>query len=612
MNSKTIALTLLTILLIWGIQGTSSGFFDDIIDVVEDVIEDVEDVVEDVIDETEDVIEDIEDTAEDVIDETENVIDNTIDDVVDAFDIVENVIDDVITGVVEIVSDAAELTVEIDSTIKWKTGQLTNIVTSSFDADLIGVNLLDQIHLWDPITKKVVATFNYDATINDIAVSLDGLTLASGSIDKTVQLWNTETQKLITTLKGHTDEILTVGFSPDGLMLASGGRDKTVRLWNIETQKLITTLKGHTERVKSVAFSPDGSILASSSVDKTIRLWDTETQELITTLKGHTRSVPRILFSPDGSMLASAGADGTARIWNPLTEQLLATLDNEFHLRAIAFSPDGLMLAAGTEDGIARLWDLTTKEVLVTLKHENPLKSVAFTAGGNMLIICNNDNTMQQWEISTTRTESVQLKADVNGDGTVNIFDVILVASQFGLTGENVADVNGDGFVNIQDLVLVAGAFNDGAAAPDIQRQSIEMLTAADVQKWLSEASQLELTDAASQRGILLLQQLLATLTPQKETALLPNYPNPFNPETWIPYQLATPADVRISIYTADGKLVRMLNLGHQPAGIYSHRSHAAYWDGRNALGEPVASGIYFYTFLAGKFTATRKMLIRK
>ena len=96
------------------------------------------------------------------------------------------------------------------------------------------------------------------------------------------------------------------------------------------------------------------------------------------------------------------------------------------------------------------------------------------------------------------------------------------------------------------------------------------------------------------------------------ETSLLPNYPNPFNPETWIPYQLAKPADVSVSIYAADGKLVRTLGLGHKQAGIYYDKSRAVYWDGKNRQGEPVASGIYFYTLTAGDFTATKKMLIRK
>ena len=97
-----------------------------------------------------------------------------------------------------------------------------------------------------------------------------------------------------------------------------------------------------------------------------------------------------------------------------------------------------------------------------------------------------------------------------------------------------------------------------------------------------------------------------------KETGLLTNYPNPFNPETWIPYQLAKPAEVTVTIYAADGKLVRTLALGHQPAGVYQIKSRAAYWDGRNEVGEPVASGVYFYTLKAGDFSGTRKMLIRK
>ena len=96
------------------------------------------------------------------------------------------------------------------------------------------------------------------------------------------------------------------------------------------------------------------------------------------------------------------------------------------------------------------------------------------------------------------------------------------------------------------------------------------------------------------------------------ETALLANYPNPFNPETWIPYQLSKDAEVSLTIYAVNGQIVRRLALGHQAAGMYQDRSRAAYWDGKNAFGEPVASGVYFYTLTAGDFTATRKMLIRK
>ena len=99
---------------------------------------------------------------------------------------------------------------------------------------------------------------------------------------------------------------------------------------------------------------------------------------------------------------------------------------------------------------------------------------------------------------------------------------------------------------------------------------------------------------------------------PADWTSLLRNYPNPFNPETWIPYQLAQPADVTLTIHSANGQVVRTLKLGHQPAGVYQRKHRAAYWDGRNNIGEHVASGLYFYTLRAGDFTATSKMLIVK
>ena len=92
--------------------------------------------------------------------------------------------------------------------------------------------------------------------------------------------------------------------------------------------------------------------------------------------------------------------------------------------------------------------------------------------------------------------------------------------------------------------------------------------------------------------------------------SLLPNYPNPFNPETWIPYQLPEGVDVTVKIYSVSGHLIRALNLGHKPAGFYTHKPKAAYWDGKNEVGEQVSSGVYFYTIQAGEFTATKKMVV--
>ena len=208
----------------------------------------------------------------------------------------------------------------------------------------------------------------------------------------------------------------------------------------------------------------------------------------------------------------------------------------------------------------------------------------------------------------------VQLTTDVNGDGVVNIQDLVLVASNFGQTGQNRADINGDGVVNISDLILVAQHFSEStaAAAPlTIAISEIEGLYPAIVQTWIKQAQAENDGSPAFQQGIANLKWLLALLIPE-EAALLPNYPNPFNPETWIPYQLSESAKVTLTIHSISGTLVRTLALGQMPAGIYQSRSRAAYWDGKNDGGESVASGIYFYTLTAGEFKSTRKMLIRK
>ena len=200
--------------------------------------------------------------------------------------------------------------------------------------------------------------------------------------------------------------------------------------------------------------------------------------------------------------------------------------------------------------------------------------------------------------------------ADVNGDGVVNILDLVAVAQSFGTDGLQ-GDVNGDGVVNVFDLVQVAGAIGGGGAAPPAHSLDPSIISAADVERWLTDAQGLGVGDANFQRGIRFLEGLLAALTP-KETTLLPNYPNPFNPETWIPYRLARESEVVITIYDTKGRLVRRLALGYQEAGHYAERGKAAYWDGRNERGETVASGIYIYHIRAGDYAASRRMVIVK
>ena len=474
-----------------------------------------------------------------------------------------------------------------------------------------------KIALSDTTTGEQVQEFiGHTDTVNSIAFETTARELVSGSRDKTIRLWDVEKGNTRQTLTGHTDSVLTLAVNPYALSdvhLASGSADKTIRLWNYEffatSGEPLRTLTGHTDAVLSVAYNPRlvhahpelggwQTMLASGSADKTIRLWsgvDGVDMHHGGTLTGHNGNVTSLAFSPDGKSLMSGSDDYTIRWWELGTvvaaESLLGHDDifvwedpfigrhkhtfagHTGGITSLAFTPiTGWTLASGSWDGTVLLWDL--------FAFIPPLKE--------------------------------ELAEDVNGDGVVNIQDLVSVAANLGQTGEHPADVNGDGVVNIQDLVRVAGQIGAAAAAPSAWHRDVELTpTRIEVEQWLAQAQQLNLTDTISRRGILFLERLLLALTPI-ETVLLANYPNPLNPETWIPYQLAEPSEVTVSIYTTDGKLVRSLILGHKPVGIYQNRSRAAYWDGKNEVGEPVASGIYFYTLKAGDFTATRKLLIQK
>ena len=247
----------------------------------------------------------------------------------------------------------------------------------------------------------------------------------------------------------------------------------------------------------------------------------------------------------------------------------------------------------------------------------------------------------------TITVEDNGLNLDVNGDGQVDVLDLVWVAVSYGMRGPALpADINADGVVNVQDLVAVAAGIDAGAVLPTkiaeevllaAEAAAVELEGAAgapvmvfntypqvasnitaygNVANALADARSLVTGDVHLGKWLPLLEGLLQALaelgTIPEATALLPNYPNPFNPETWIPYHLATDAEVTLTIYDVRGSVVRELTLGHQSAGVYESRGRAAYWDGKNQLGEKVASGLYFYTLTAGDFNATRKLLIAK
>ena len=525
-------------------------------------------------------------------------------------------------------------------------------VAFSPDGSILASGSYDQtVRLWDAWTGQPKTTLmGHQSPVFSVAFSPDGATLASGGSwrDGTVRLWDADTGQPKAALAGHADIVSCVAFSPDGTTLATGGHDNLsgdsgynrIRLWDADTGQLKTTLVGHMDSILSVVFSPDGSTLASGGgwpnnnrsnrkQDAGIRLWDVTTGQLKATLTGATDSVGSVAFSPDGTKLASGSRDHKVQLWDVVTRRLTATFRGDRGpVNSVAFSPDGNTLATGNgdwrTDGTVQLWEVTTGQLISTLTgHTDEVSSVAFSPDGTTLASGSEDGIVLLWNLAPPMDTAPQMSVyDVNRDGIVNLLDLATLAEMLGQKGDGLSgDINDDGVVNIFDLVAVSAHFDNAAtlAAPAVRRgHRLFFLTPTDVsvtpetiQKWIAMAHTADDGSLTFRRGIVNLYTLLAMLTPA-ETALLPNYPNPFNPETWIPYRLAHAADVTLTIYDTKGAPVRQFGLGYQPAGYYTNRAKAAYWDGRSETGEPAASGVYFYSLSAGNYSATRKMLILK
>ena len=237
-----------------------------------------------------------------------------------------------------------------------------------------------------------------------------------------------------------------------------------------------------------------------------------------------------------------------------------------------------LLVVLVAEDSTIRLWDVVTGEQKILSGHRLGPRLSYFSPDGNTFVTANWDGEILIWDykaIIGEESQPVILSEDANNDGVVDVQDLIYVASQFGNADiENNADINNDGVVNIADILLVAAAIDNNKAAPLGIPESADYLTTDIVKGWINLTKQLHITPIYNQ-GINLLEQLLLYIKPN-QTMLLSNYPNPFNPETWIPYQLALSTDAKISIFSVNGALIRTLELGFKPAGVYHSQSRCS------------------------------------
>ena len=292
---------------------------------------------------------------------------------------------------------------------RWKNAKVKNFaqhsdavgaVAFSPDGLMLASGSKDKtIQIWDLATGKSIRTFPGDSsTVWSVAFDANGTKLATGTGFWRVMLWDLKTGQVTRTLD-HTASVWSVALSPDGQLVASGSGDKTTKISDSATGNSVQNLPDHTDFVYSVAFTPDGKSLVSASKDKKITIVDVATGRLLKTLEGHGDAVRSVAVSPDGKTIVSGSYDESIKIWNLETGDLIRSIKGHSDdVVSVAISPDGNFIASGSKDKTIKVWDFNTGELLNTLTgHTDEVYVVTFSPDGKTIASGSKDNTIKLW-----------------------------------------------------------------------------------------------------------------------------------------------------------------------------------------------------------------------
>jgi eukaryotic-like serine/threonine-protein kinase len=287
------------------------------------------------------------------------------------------------------------------STYKGHSG-FVNAAAWSPDSKRIASGSDDRtVQVWQVADGGLISTYKGRiGAVDTVVWSPDGKRIASGSSDKTVQVWQVADSGLIFEYKGHTDVVDTVAWSPDGKRIASGSYDRTVQVWDATDGSLVLTYKGHVDAVRMVAWSPDGKRIASGSFDGTVQVWGATDGSLPSTYKGHVPDIVQaVAWLPDGKRIASAGNDGTVQVWDAANTSLVLTYRGHVGVvNAVAWSPDGKRIASGGVDDTVQVWNaLNGAQIFTYHQHALEVRVVAWSPDGRLIVSGSGDQTVQVW-----------------------------------------------------------------------------------------------------------------------------------------------------------------------------------------------------------------------
>ncbi len=335
-----------------------------------------------------------------------------------------------------------EIEIEIETNVQWKSSSGGNIENGSFIAGenpcevevtaLIneeislsskvtiendGAQLLTQAKNYQrkPWFRRVTpgltpegwlllrSLTGHSESVNGVAITPDSKQAVFASSDETLQLWDLETGKKVSTLIGHRNSVYAVAITPDGKQAVSASWDNTLKLWDLATGSGLATLTGHRDWVRAVAITPDGKQAVSASDDHTLKLWDLATGSELATLTGHRNLVYAVAITPDGKQAVSASRDNTLKLWDLAMGSELATLiGHSESVYAVAITPDGKQAVSASRDNTLKLWDLATGSEMATLTgHCHWVRAVAITPDGKQAVSASRDNTLKLWDLAT-------------------------------------------------------------------------------------------------------------------------------------------------------------------------------------------------------------------